>query len=104
MLARNQAHSAMPATTAIYTPLIDMTPSDPDTIMSAMLESQRLTNKCGQTITVFTNDQQLYRVAVNITWVYPQLFTKLCAQTRRIALPNEFCRSRGKSYEQHRIN
>ena len=75
MLARNQAHSAMPATTAIYTPLIDMTPSDPDTIMSAMLESQRLTNKCGQTITVFTNDQQLYRVAVNITWVYPQLFT-----------------------------
>ena len=52
-----------------------MTPSDPDTIMSAMIEAQRLTNACGQMITVFTNDQQLYRVAVNVTWVYPRLFT-----------------------------
>ena len=74
-LARNHGHSVKPATTAIYTPLIDMTPSDPDTIMSAMIEDQRLTNACGQTITVFTNDQQLYRVAVNVTWVYPRLFT-----------------------------
>ena len=73
-LARNQGHSAKSATTAIYTPLIDMTPSDPDTMMSAMIEAQRLTNECGQEITVFTNDQQLYRVAVNITWVYPELF------------------------------
>ena len=53
---------------------IDMTPSDPDTIMSAMIEAQRLTNACGQTITIFTNDQQLYRVAVNVT-CYPRLFT-----------------------------
>ena len=74
-LARNHGHSVKPATTAIYTPLIDMTPSDPDTIMAAMIEAQRLTNACGQTITVFTNDQQLYRVAVNVTWVYPRLFT-----------------------------
>ena len=49
--------------------------NDPDTIMSAMIEAQRLTNACGQTITVFTSDQQLYRVAVNVTWVYPRLFT-----------------------------
>ena len=74
-LARNHGHSVKPATTAIYTPLFDMTPSDPDTIMSAMIEAQRLTNACGQTITVFTNDQQLYRVAVNVTWMYPRLFT-----------------------------
>ncbi len=44
--------------TAVYAPLIDMTPSNPDTIMSAMIETQRLTNECGQTITVFTNGQQ----------------------------------------------
>ena len=25
----------------------------------------------GQAYTIFTNDQQLYRVVVNITWVYP---------------------------------
>ena len=52
-LARNHGHSVKPATTAINTPLIDITPSDPDTIMSAMIEAQRLTNACGQT--VFTN-------------------------------------------------
>ena len=46
--------------------------SDPDTVMSTMLEAQRLTNKCGQSITIFTNDD---RVAVNVTWVYPDLFT-----------------------------
>lgn len=73
-ISRNQGHSVKSATRAVYTPLIDMTPSDPDTIMSAMIEAQRLTNECGQAITVFTNDQQLYRVAVNITWVYPELF------------------------------
>ena len=43
--------------------------------VSTMLEAQRLTNKCGQSITIFNNDQQLYRVAVNATWVYPDLFT-----------------------------
>jgi len=43
-LARNQGHSTRPATTAVHTPLIDMTPSDPDTILSAMVEAQRLTN------------------------------------------------------------
>jgi len=59
-----------------------MTPSDPDTIMSAMLEAQRLTNKCGQEITVFTNDQQLYRVAVNVTWVYQQLFKNFVPRLR----------------------
>ena len=34
--ARYQGHSAKPATKAIYTPLIDMIPSDPDTAMSTM--------------------------------------------------------------------
>lgn len=51
-----------------------MVPSDPDTIMTAMVESQRMTRECGQSITVFTNDQQLYKVAVNVMWVYPDLF------------------------------
>ena len=53
-----------------------MVPHDPDTIMTAMVEAQRLTKQSGQTITVFTNDQQLYRVAVNVMWVYPTLFSE----------------------------
>ena len=74
MLSRQQGQSIKPATIAVYTPLIDMVPSDPDTMMTAMMEAKRLTEQTGQTITIFTADQQLYQVVVDITWVYPDLF------------------------------
>ena len=76
-LCRVQELSVQPATKAMYTPLIDMDPADPDTMLTAMEEAQRMTNECGQLVTIFTNDQQLYRVAVNITWVYPERFSQL---------------------------
>ena len=60
-LAREQNQGVKPATTAMYTPLIDMVPSDLDTMMTSMCEAQRLTVKCGQSFTVFTADQQLPR-------------------------------------------
>ena len=68
-LSREQCQSVQAATKAVYTPLIDMTPSDPDTMMTAMMEATRLTNDTGQSFTIFTADQQLYRVTVYITWV-----------------------------------
>ena len=58
----------------MYIPLIDMVPSDPDTMMTAMYEAQKLTVKCGQTFTLLTADQQLYCVMVNVLWVHPELF------------------------------
>lgn len=63
-----------PATSGNYQPLIDMNPSHPDTMMTAMIEAQRLTKKAGQDFTVFTCDQQLYRVALKLTWAYPDQF------------------------------
>ena len=63
-----------PETRAVYTPPIDMVSSHPDTMMTGMVESQRLTNSCGQAVTIFTNDQQLYNVAVNVMWVHPEQF------------------------------
>ena len=74
-LAREQGQSAQPATRAIYTPLIDMTPADPDTMMTAMVEAQKLTKHCGQKFTVFTDDQQLNKFTVNVMWVYPEKFS-----------------------------
>lgn len=56
----------LPQTNAIYTPLIDKTPSDPDTVLTSMHEVQRLTTLIGQEYTVFTNDQQIYKVTVGI--------------------------------------
>ena len=50
-----------------------MTPAEPTTL-TAMVEAQKLTNEAGQTYTIFTNYQQLYRVVVHNTWVYNDLF------------------------------
>ena len=61
-MAREQGHAIQPASKVMYTPLLDMTPSDPDTMMTAMVQAQKLTNETGQVYTVFTADQQLYRV------------------------------------------
>lgn len=73
-LCREKGLISQPATRAIYTPLIDMDPTDSDTMLTAMVEAQQLTNKCGQDVTIFTNDQQLYKVVVHITWAYPDRF------------------------------
>ena len=70
-----------PATAAVYTPLIDMTPADPDTMLTAMVEAQHLTDQPSQTYTIFTSDLQLYRVVVDITWVYPDM---LCSFIPRL--------------------
>ena len=61
----------------MYMPLIGMTPSDPDTIMTALRQAQQITSYRGQDYVMFTADLQLYRVAVNILWFYPEQFDNL---------------------------
>lgn len=75
-MARMEGQAVKPATTAAYTPLIDMTPSDPTTMKTAMLEAKRLTEKVGQAVTIFTVDLQLYRVGLQVQWAYPEVFGK----------------------------
>ena len=60
-----------------FLPLIDMIPSHPDTIKTALCEAIRITKKAGQEWTVFTNDQQLYKVAVQLTWSHTPLFDEV---------------------------
>jgi len=69
-LCREQGQRVKPATKAVYLPLIDMNPAHPDSMLTAMTEAQRLMKECGQNITILTNDQQLYRIAVNVKLVY----------------------------------
>ena len=73
-MARSQGHSVKPSTKAVYTPLIDMKPSNPDTIRTAMVEAQRMTQITNQSVTLFTVDQQLYKVTLNVLWAYPEQF------------------------------
>ena len=72
--SREQGHASKPQTKTVYLPLIDMAPAEPTTMLTAMVEAQQLTNSTGQVYTIFTNDQQLYRIVVHITWVYNELF------------------------------
>ena len=74
-ITREQGQSLKPKTNAIYLPLIDMTPSDPDTMMTALHEAMKLTKARGQERLVFTSDQQLYRVALEVSWVYQKRFS-----------------------------
>ena len=72
-MSREENHSLKPGTAVVYSPLIDMVPSDPSAIMKAMIESRRVTKHTVHSMTVFTADQQQYRVAVNVVWVYSEL-------------------------------
>ena len=48
-LNRADGHTIIPATTCVYTPWIDMKPSDPDTMLTAMVEAEALSNPLDKT-------------------------------------------------------
>ena len=63
-----------PATHLRYLPLINATPSNPDTIATALLTAIELTKVTGQKTIPYTFDQQLYKVAVDIIFNDPEKF------------------------------
>ena len=65
---RESGQSTIPKTKVIYKPLINKTPSDPSTILTAMCDIETTRKKSGQREAVFTSDQQLYRVTMDIIW------------------------------------
>ena len=71
-------------TKAMYMPLINITPSDPDTctFMTALRQTQQITSDRGQDYVVFTPDLQLYFVAVNILLAYPEHFDNVVLRLR----------------------
>ena len=75
-LALESGRSIKNKTQVWFKPMIDMRPSDPSCIKTAMMLAVRETQESGQQYTVFTADQQLYKVAVDVSWVYPNLFPK----------------------------
>ena len=66
----DSARSLKPKSKVVFTPHLDWTPSDLSIMVTKMAEAARITHKTGQSITVFTVDQQLYRVALDISWTY----------------------------------
>ena len=95
-MSREQGHTVRFATTPSFRPLIIMPPDDYDTLFTTMYESQTRTQSLGQEWTVFTVDQQLYRKVIDITIVYPELFSKFIPQLGGIHLQMSFVGGIGK--------
>ena len=95
--ARETGQSKKPGTKLVYAPIIDRPPADPSTMLTAMCEAKRLTKEAGQNVTIFTADQQLYKVMVDITWDQKEKFNDFIPY-RRNALAHEFCRLRRNSH------
>ena len=72
--AREAGKLSEPKTKLMYTPFLDMLPSEPDTMKTAMLEARKLMLLTGQQWTVFTTDQQLYKAVLSIIWQNPDAF------------------------------
>lgn len=94
--ARNQSHTVQPATEVRYRPLIDLKPSDPSTVKTAMVEAQRLTSKSGQEFTVLTADQQIYKVIVDNIWASPAEFNNIYPRLGGMHTLMSFCGGIGK--------
>ncbi len=45
-----------------------------DTVLTSMLKVKRLSELAGQSFTLLTFDQQLYRYAIEIQWALPEVF------------------------------
>ena len=73
--ARESGRSLQQATISMYLPLIDAKPADKSTILTAMIKATELTETTGQSFTVFTCDQQLYKLLVQIKWAHLEKFT-----------------------------
>jgi len=46
-ICREQGNAVKSAKQAVHSPLIDMVPPNPNTIMTGMVRAQKLTNDCG---------------------------------------------------------
>ena len=66
----------------VYVPMLELIPSETDPIKTTTVQAQELTTLTGQswTLTIFKNDQELHKVAVHITWVDRDLFSKFISR------------------------
>ena len=73
-LCRDQGHCLRPKTKIVYMPMIDLPPADPSTMLTALVNAQKISLDVGQRYVVFTCDQQLYRIALQVMWDNPGKF------------------------------
>ena len=67
-VARESGQILKPKTSVQFLPLLDRTPSDPSSMLTAITLDEEITKKSGQEQTVFSAEQQSYCVMVDIIW------------------------------------
>ena len=72
-LNREQGHVIRNSTSIIYLPLLDMTPANPTTLQTSMVQAKRLPIQHGQNFCIYTCDQQLYHIGLAVLWNNPEL-------------------------------
>ena len=75
--ARQSGRSLEPQAKVVYLPLINMTPSHPTTIKTGIERGLEFITKNDQEILIFTVDQQLYKVTIDIMFNQPSYFEKV---------------------------
>ena len=72
--------------------MLDMIPSETDSIKTTTVQAQELTTLTGQgwTLVIFKNDQELHKVAVHIKWVDRDLFSNFIPRLGRMHLLMSF--------------
>ena len=66
--ARIAGQTPKPKSKITFRQLIEQTPFEPSTVLTSMMDAEKVTNAAGQKITVFTADQQLYSLVLDIMW------------------------------------
>ena len=72
--SREQGHTSQEKTKVLYLPLRNLKSSDESNMLTGMLKAVDLSKAAGQKYVVLTLDQQLYRVALQVTWDDPNRF------------------------------
>ena len=90
-ICREQGHTMCQKTHVQYLPLIDVPPADPSTILTALVKAQTLMADKGQQYVVFTCDQQLYRIALQVIWNHPDRFNNIIIRLGGMHLLMSFC-------------
>ena len=72
--------------------MIDLPPADPSTMLTALVKAQKISLDVGQRYVLFTCDQQLYRIALQVMWDNPGKFDNVLLRLSGMRLLIEFCR------------
>lgn len=90
-ICREEGHALQPMTKIVYLPLIDMPPAHQSTMLTAMLKAKEICHEIGQAYVVFTCDQQLYRVALQVKWDNPDLLDNVHLRLGGMHLLMSYC-------------